>query len=702
MSTNVPVEIVGIIQKKGTKAVRCFDISYQTYFTTETNLSSDESIIIACKLITETKILYFFVDLISFNLNYRHEIVTWDNLRDRIAEHVYEPSFSDVLVYTSVPGIQYFRTITNGVSRVYKVRTSFTTNMTERPLVYGLNYTNKVTAEYTNINYPSMRNKKNRRKSSPDLVFTKLKGQDIDLANTIVSVNGIVGLPIYNSNRKELFVKNGAYMLADAHYTDQNITLLDFSKLFPNNSSVKLLTYKLSDCAPDLFFEMKEDGSSPVTLTSITGSTTSNGYTRASLKSTLETFIDRGINFYRQAWIVVSFSIPIEANNYEKIPILCIGGRLFFPNVDDLTYTTVLGEEQKRMKIEFKVSLDTLEKILAANLQHTGVFFGLTSSYRLSIGYIISNMFTDKEYNYKFSSDEWKAITYATKLDIPFVSLIQTDKYVSIENVFPIGNTKENALRFIKSAKGILTNGKTREIVDYTSEQDDGDLVSLITPQNPLFISELEGIVNHISSDGALRTEIPDATRYGRLAWEHEPEVYTDAYNKISPGELLKDINSFFMVNILCASKDPIKLFDKAEKELPDETGHPVYTAEYEMFKFPIRTKGKHVPYVVSEPDKKITVSAEQNYTLVDNVRIYDASINGLDESLDKYNQIYEFDGDKKWIHEFDDGPATLEYDQNIHVWKLTHGSIVIIQSSETNQTVPYRANIEWGFESGE
>lgn len=729
MSNYKSVDIIGVIQKDRMKSTMCYDTSYKSYAVATNDLTADSNLIIACKL-TTNRVEYFFVDLFAFYLNYQCVVNTWDELKEEIQKHVYEPRFSDVLVYTSVPSMQLFKKETSTFPRldsgslVYSIPTKFRSNMLERPFVYSLNYTNYVTAAYTNIKTPNIRNKINRKKSLPDVVLTKVKGRDIDLENTLVSVNGIVGLPVYDSDTKELFIKNGANMLRDAHRTDQNVVLLDFSKILPKDT--KLITRKLYECDPDLYFEetvpdyvTHDDihGSnwayqSPVTLTSLTSSETSTGGKMVLLKHTLETFLDRRIDYQRRVKFVISFSVEVPNNEFEKIPVLCLGGRLFFLYIDDLTYTPIIDGTTRRLKIVFKVDINTLEKILAANLQHNGVFYGFTSIYRISIGYIISNIFTNKEYNAKFSSDEWKVINQTSKLDIPFISIIQTDKHVAIDRIDQYSTENEKTIRFPKFAQGILINGQTREIVDYTAQKKEADVNVSITPQLPLFISSLEGTARHIDQDGNERNEIPDAMRYDRFTWEHDPFVYKDKYNRRNPSVLLKDIHAFFMLNILFASKERIVLgINKNTK--PDEPVVPVYTVGTEPFKYPIRY----------DTGNKLCVSIKNDYRSVtigsDTVKRYNAYIQGLPDEFRMYDKAYSYVEDtnpekadtRRWEYQYTDGSISiLRFYASLTVGQITYQNVwtldyekqnnvyhILISCSE-NCATPYNAKLKWAF----
>ena len=707
MSDDRTIEIIGIIQKDENKSVLCFDTSYMGYLAAVAELSVYHNQIIACKLVSD-KVKYFFVDLLSFCLNYQAAVTTWEELATEIEKHIYDPYFYRVLTYTSVPSMQWCRApsiLDENETKVYRIPTKFSTNMFERPFVYGLNYTDYVSAAYTNIKFPHIRNKADRRKSLPDLVFTKEKGKDIDLENTIISVNGIVGLPIYDSEKKELYIKNGANMLRDANYIDQNIVLMDFSKLFPED--VKLKTYKLSDCDADLYFEEtvpeyvvsdETYGSNwayqaPVTFTSITGSTTGT-QKYATLKHTLETFLDRRIDYQRQVDFCISFSLPIDNNDYEKIPILCLGGRLFFPYIDNLSYTTDKG----RLKVVFKTKIDTLEKILAANLQHNGVFYGYTTLYRISIGYIISNIFTDREYNAKFSPDEWKIINNTRSLDIPFISIIQTKKHVEIDKVEQYSTKNEKTICFPKSAHGILINGETREIVDYTARKEDDIINVSITPQTELYISSLEGTTRHKDKNNITRNEIPDALRYDRFTWEKAPVSYRDAYNKISPSEFLKSISSFFMLNILCTSNDPIYLFDKEKENLPD-VEKPVYTSEYETFKRPVKKSDKII--IAAKSSYWTTEIGDPDHNII---KKYDIVVLGMSDDFAIYNQTYAYNpSTAAWEYTHENGEKSIiSYYRSAKAWGLTHekngSSTAIMQTKPTLADTPYRNGLNWVY----
>ncbi len=680
MSTSTSMTIVGVICKEKEK-LTCFDTSYETYTEATNHFSSDFKLIIVCKLEAK-KTKYLYIDLDKFINKYHVSISSWEELHDSIVSCLNDTSLSKVLVYTPVPDYQYFKstkTIDGNTRTIsYSKLTQFPSNINNRPFVCSYNYSDYVTAEYVNMSAGKIRNKYTRRTTLPDLVFKAKKSNTIFLENTLVSVNGVVGYPYYNEETKELYVKNGAHMLRDTSLTDQNIVFIDFTKYLPDDrNDIRLSTYKLHECSPDILIKKDED----IWLISNPA------------KGVLESYLTRDILFWQKASFSMRFAVPILDEDYEQIPLLCFGGRLFFPGYDDINYYQINTDTGRKLIVEFNVSLNTLARILASNLQHAGIFYGLNTIYRATIGLIISNIYADKSFNYQISSDEWKAIEFATQFDIPFVSILCTDKHTAINPILPLSSLTHNILSFKKGTKGILINHKTREIIDYTGSNSYSDMTtaSVTAPITPLYINTKEGACRHIEQD---IIEIPDSVRYDRFTWEHEPVAFTDKYNQYNVGELIKEVKQFFVLDLLYSPDEPISLIDEDDKAIEeDDDGtpmNPVYTVEYENIRRPKVVNATGSTTKPTYVNIKMSISESK-----------DLEVSGFKGQYEIYNGEYSYDSlNNSWYSVFGDRTrASIEYDETNHVWVLKHyttdGEKAIAQSASDSQ-VPYRSKLKW------
>lgn len=818
MAISTSFKIVGIIQREKQETI-CFDTSYKTYSEAMRRSTPNLNLIVVCERKT-TKTSYIFIDLAKFLTVFQLCVVSWINLLDEIKLRLTDPRIRQVYTYSPVPSVQYFKrsVVKDGVvkSYVYTKPTPFDSNITDRPFIFSYNYNNYVSAGYVNINAPRIRNKKNRKTTLPDLVFKNLPGSLTDLKNTLVSVNGVVGYPIYDKKSNELFVKNGAHMLRDVRDDDQNIVFLDFSKILPEESSTEIKHWKLSDCHPDVV--IRKDDKVILTNGGLVR-TNSDGTTKSYLwaKNTLETFLNHDVEFWRQFSFTLTFAVKVEETEYSQFPVLCFGGRMFIPGIDNLNYYFIKEEDVKYMVVELSATIPQIVNILASNLQHAGIFYGLSTLYRAAVGYIISNVYTDKSFNWKHSSSEWRAIEYATQFDIPFVTVVQTDKYVSFNKVSPISIIKPNVLRFPRNTQGILFNRKTKEIIDYTRLVRRNDTIVSITPRDPLYISKKEGAVAHINIDGSTTTnlgalstqarlnvfpsesvfefsfmlkncyiarsnvtgkiygktvsspvqkdglgnnvaytwsslnanvedcqffvgantmylgekehptyiainasenadpttltwwkvldidssslqwevyttplEIPDSLRYEQYIWKQDPIVFIDQFNQYHPGELLKDIQAFDIVDILYAPLTPATIEDDPSIIKPDdeEPEEPVYTIEYE--KVTNKPKKFIKPILVTTTivmgDNGPTVST-------DYLRVI-----GLTGNLEGCNGYYTKSG-TTWSKLINNTVASIQYNTTKGRWELvllSDPAIEVVWSNNTTITEPYDPTLTW------
>ena len=480
MPTDPSISIVGIIRCEDGKAT-CFDTTYMTLEEALSHLSVDYKLIVVCKIETGTSIYHQFVD-IGILINYFGVTATnWDDLIHIVSEYYSQEGWDKALTYIAVPKAQYYR----DANATVKTRpTPFESNMRDRPNIFSLHHSFQVNGDYVNKKAPAIRSKPSRIKQMPDLVFSKTDKSEVSFEHTLVSIDGNLGYPEYSAQNDELFIKNGAHFLRGTENPDQNIVFTDFYHMFPEG--YKLQSVYFSDCAPELFLQQGDH----IELYS-----NDNGV--------VDTLLNRDIAFWKQSHITLKFAVPFTPHAEHRsnyIPLICFGGKLFLPGLDDITSYRIEVDDQSYLVVQFIVDLDLLVRIASVNLQHAGIFLGASSIYHVAIGYLLSNVFTTKEYNIPHSSEEWRALEYVRKSDIPFVSIITTDYLYDVARIDPIVDMHDGDLKFPANSRGLLINGLTREIVDYTRVDYAESTMITTTPEKPLFVSKPEGPAPHMNN----------------------------------------------------------------------------------------------------------------------------------------------------------------------------------------------------------
>lgn len=348
---------------------------------------------------------------------------------------------------------------------------------------FSLDHSYQLTGSYVNKKAPRVRNVKSRIRTMPDLVFTKTNRGDVNLRNVLVSVDGNIAMPEYSENTDELFVKNGAYLLRGTDGPDQNIVFLDFSDMISDGTTISK-TY-FHKCAPDLIIGHDEK----VEI-----------YHNDTVA--IDTLLSRNILFWKTAILTIRLSVPTNKvkEGQCQIPLLCFAGRLFFPNIDQLTYYRFTSGDNDYVHIDFTIDLKLLSRIVAANLQHGGIFYGRNKIYHVAITYALSNLFTERVSNISHSTEEWRAIEYMCKADIPFVTLLTMDRPTRISRINPIMPLNDGDLLFPENSKGILIHALTREITDYGKKKYANYTFVETAPAKELFVSRTGRSTLHLST----------------------------------------------------------------------------------------------------------------------------------------------------------------------------------------------------------
>lgn len=635
MSDSVSVQIAGIIQHTENE-VLCYDISYMTLAESRAIPSGDTIVVLG--IISNQETIHQFINLNKLINKYDTCPSVWNDIIVMYTEHHNDRTWSDVFSYSVVPRIQHYMIDGKHLSR----QTPFTSNMIDRVTTFSLDHHNYVTGSYLNKKAPYIRNVKTRIRTMPDLVFTKTNKGDIDFENIIVSIDGNVGFPEYDITTDELYVKNGAYFLRGTNGPDQNIVFMDFSGLVKKGST--LIHKYFHKCAPELIIG---EGENVEIYNNNLGVT--------------ETLLSRDVGWWKQVSTTIKFDIPLNDipfdDTVEYVPLVCFGGRLFFPNIDKLKYkqTIYLDNNSKSMRvsISLQVDLDLLSRIVASNLQHAGIFLGNSSFYHVAVTYALSNIFTANAANIPTSTDEWRAIAYLCKADIPFVTLIPVDKTFSISRIQPVMHLHDGEMIFPVRSNGILVMKQTKEIMDYNIREYTDNTLIETAPRKALYLTERGQAVAHMnrtrgpvtqidgsadidtifpknasitystidgdcyvvrSHEGVIiakstptsqevpytnanlvwtiyetKIEIPDSMRYHDIVSENKKDLTVDGRNTVATGINIKNINECYMLDIIFAGEKSTLVEEPSMIDPNQNPERPVHTIEYQRIIDPIK-----------------------------------------------------------------------------------------------------------------
>lgn len=636
MTDSFSVQIAGIIQHTSTD-VLCYDISYMTFAESRTILSNFTIVVLS--IISDHGTIHQFIDLNKLISEYDVCPSDWDDIITLYTEHHNEKVWSTLFAYTVVPKTQYYMIDGKHLSR----QTPFSSNMVDRVTTFSLDHHNYVTGSYLNKKAPYIRNVKSRIRTMPDLVFTKTSKGVIDFENIIVSIDGNIGYPEYDITTDELYVKNGAYFLRGTNGPDQNIVFMDFSGLVQKGSS--LIHKYFHECAPEL---MIGEGENVEIYNNNLGAT--------------ETLLNRDTAWWKQVSTTFNFDVPLTGvpinNSVEYVPLVCFGGRLFFPMIDNLKYKQYIRVDTNKtqtmyVSISLQLDLDLLSRIVASNLQHAGIFLGNSSFYHVAVTYALSNIFTANASNIPTSTDEWRAIAYLCKADIPFVTLIPVDKTFSISKINPIMNLHDGEMIFPANSDGILVMRQTKEITDYNVRKYSDNTLIETAPCKALYLSTRGQAVSHMnrskgpvtqingsadiesffpknatitysaidgdcyvvrSHEGVIiakssvtsqavpytnanlvwtlyetKIEIPDSMRYHDIVSEQKTDLVVDGRNILQTGVNIKNINDCYMLDIIFAGANST-LVEQPDTTDPNKNPErPVHTIEYMRIADPIK-----------------------------------------------------------------------------------------------------------------
>lgn len=612
------VNIAGVIQQNFNEVI-CFDITYRTL--AETRTVPATSIVVVLAITSPTGTIHQFINLETLERKYRI-LDNWDDVLVLYRAYHNDKSWSDTFTYSSVPRDMYYKLD----DKIFITKTPFTSNMKDHVSIFGLDHTDQVTGSYLNKKSPYVRNIKSRIRTMPDLVFTKTAKATINFENTLVSVDGNLGYPEYDPTTDELYVKNGAYFLRGTPGPDQNIVFMDFSDMIKSGTSI--IKKYFHECSPDLIIG---EGDEVTIYHNDIGA--------------VETLLSRDVAWWREVDTTIKFTVQLKDKladpEVQYVPIVCFGGRLFLPGIDKIDYHQYFkadgGVYYPNVEVSIKVNLDLLSAIVASNLQHAGIFMGNSSFYHASITYALSNIFTSNPANIPMSTDEWRAIAYLCKADIPFVTILPMDKQYAFTKIEPTMSIHDGELIFPYRSRGLLFSKQTKEIIDYNVKDLTSTTMVETEPRQALYLSQRGQAVAHLGKvqgpvtqiqgaadiadffpvdaeftystlDGNCYTvktpggvllakssettasvpwtsanlvwniyqtqvEIPDSMRYHDIVSQKVDTLVKDAYNHVQTGVNIHDRTKCYLLEMCYAGKNS-PLVEELE-ELVDETEEP-------------------------------------------------------------------------------------------------------------------------------
>ena len=482
MADSFSVHIAGIIQQTR-NGLECFDISYMTL--AEANTVAAFRTVVVLAISSQTETIYQYIDLASLVNKYDISPTTWDDIIIIYNQHHNDKTWSDVFIYTDVPKQQLYKIN----DHIFAVTTPFVSNMKDRIKCYSLDHYDYVTGSYLNKKAPYIRNIKSRIRVMPDLVFTKTGKEDVNFENTLVSVDGNLGFPEYDPTTDELYIKNGAYFLRGTSGPDQNIVFMDFSDMI--KPGTKIINKYFHECAPELIIGDKD-----------------NIELYHNETGALGTLFSRQIGWWKQATAAIRFTVPLTNididNTIEYVPLVCFGGRLFLPGIDNVDYNQYIYNKNNvattHVKVTLKLDLNLLSAVVASNLKHAGIFMGNSSFYHASISYVLSNIFTANVANIPMSTDEWRAIAYLCKADIPFVTLLPMNRAFAFSKINPSMTLHDGEFIFPFNSRGILFSEQTKEIMDYNVKDYTKTTVIETEPRKALYLSQRGQSASHLNN----------------------------------------------------------------------------------------------------------------------------------------------------------------------------------------------------------
>ena len=268
-----------------------------------------------------------------------------------------------------------------------------------------------------------------------------IEKDDVLLFNSRSSIVYVNGIACYTTQQDNTFKIHNGNLLHNYRSNDiRDILIMEFENLG------ELKTYKLSECTKLYVHKSSKKQHSLPT----------NGFLRAS-----------SFDAYNRQYVSIAFKLP--KNSPDGIPVLCIGGRLFYPNFD-LLETVKIDDE---LHVIFAINRIILEGILSVNLHKQ-----IPANSRENIARINVDSFLDNLFNPSFTD-------ITQDCTIPFISIIQTDEPIYFKLSHPkMTFDKTNILLFPRKSNGILYHYPSRDMVDHIKiHYDSSTIVSVPNEQ---------------------------------------------------------------------------------------------------------------------------------------------------------------------------------------------------------------------------
>lgn len=495
--------IIGIIHQKPNNSL-CYEKSGIPFLELLTSIELHDRLYLVIENEDEFISYHDFSRILIDQPVFRSGVTTWEELELMFTEELLTAYPAQVLV----PAKCIYSETIDLVTRTYVKLTPFSSNILNQLNIFSVENNMGMDVAYTSRNSPYTRNVQAIKWTLKDLVFTHTGTSPvIDFANTIPIVNGLACYPkVWNG---ELFAYEGANLLRNIGSENKNLVLLDFSKVG------ELETHLLANC---------------VNLSSFSTGTHTTSMTEDEGDVTKVKFVG-DIELYDTDEFVIKVELPENASH--GIPILCIGGRLFFPYEDKLGIKTV-GE--KRV-VTFTLKRITLEKILAANLQKFGKQINNTGNINVDVNDFLDYLFVDHlgDYYTDQITEEASVRKYFADTCIPFISIIKSDSTLAFKKSTPIGTILPDKLQFEPNAGGLLINGATREVVDYVKIPYESCTLVTFADWKPLELIERDS---------------PHGLAGKAFAGTKHNYQRKDAWNPFSLATDERDLNNYYLLDI--------------------------------------------------------------------------------------------------------------------------------------------------------
>ena len=382
-----------------------------------------------------------------------------------------------------------------------------------------------------------------------DMVITNRGRTDIDFDNTVPIINGSVFYPEIwtnpETNNKELFAIQAGRWIVHSNWNNSKVRTVKHNRI-PNglrydtltdlyrgkekpmshagsyNKGIVLVdfssigtidTYKLSDCRNGRVYGIEEVD------TEVTEYSPRVNPNKAWLKGVIKT---HDVSYY-----TITFSLPEGAET--GIPIVCIGGRLFFTTDESkLSIQTFENESVITLTVEKHL----LNDILMSNKQWFGKQIPGTMQLEIDPKSTLDELFNDTAYGRGTPEDVYRYLN--EDLSTPFVIILHANKKVVTTRTQPKMELGPDKLLFPPDVGGLLFNKKTHEIIDYTRiPYASGTLVEY-TLQRPL---------------RAIDNRDPHRLTKPQLGFEWNDFTGREKYVKFNIYEELRSLNNFELID---------------------------------------------------------------------------------------------------------------------------------------------------------